>query len=98
VLDDPASLELHDGDLVTLRGPLFALKAPTILGVHVANVDKKLHGNLVQSTGILKRQREPLTVSPWDSVALPMGDHYVLWSVDKPGHLAQVIPLEQQPR
>lgn len=57
VLTDPAELDRHIGELVTLRGTLSRTKIPTILGVDVAGpAPDALAERPAEATGVLERE------------------------------------------
>lgn len=89
VLEERSEFAAHEGELVTIRGTLMAIKAPMILGVSVGRVERGMHGRLVEATGILEWRSVPLPENVWDSNAVRMGDFYVLRDPGKPNYLAE---------
>ena len=72
VLTDPATLDAHVGQLVTLRGTLTRTKIPTILGVDVEGpAPDALADRPAEATGTL--EREVVTQEELDAQIATMG-------------------------
>jgi hypothetical protein len=72
VLTDPADLDRHVGQLVTLRGTLTRTKIPTLLGVDVAGpAPDALAERPAEATGVL--EREVVTQQELDRQIAEMG-------------------------
>ena len=96
LLTEPSAIDTHEGQQVTLRGPLQSIKWPTLLGVCVAvGADGPPHGTLVEATGTLRRRFAPAPDSVWDSLSKPYGHYFVLEAPSQPNRLAAVRSLRE---
>lgn len=55
VLTSADELDVHVGQLVTIRGKVSNFKIPTIIGVDVQSNDPDLRGHVAEATGLLQR-------------------------------------------
>lgn len=95
-ITDPGALAAHEGQLVTLRGPLRILKFTTLLGVSVHSEPQRMAGALVEASGILRFWDVPaLRISPFDVEGVSRtGRFFSLQDPENPIHLARVVPVD----